>query len=194
MLFIKADSFNAAVAWVGIILFLATAAWNAFTADFLWAAFALFGAGLIVLPAGAYHDVSVMPPWELLLFAVIPITSHALPLPVLVTQSATYLAVVALAAIAVAELQIFSAVEMTARFAGVLVILLTMATAGLWVIVGWLSDVYLGTAYFDSLMRLMWDLITITAIGCLGAPLFVLYTNWQSSSDSREFRSKGDVV
>ena len=40
----------------------AAAAWNAFTADFLWAAFALFSVGLVVLQAGAYHDVSVMPP------------------------------------------------------------------------------------------------------------------------------------
>ena len=192
--FIKTDSFNRGIAWVAIILLLATAAWNAFTADFLWVAFALFGAGLIVLPAGAYHDVSVMPPWELLLFAVILIASHALPLPILVTQGATYLAVVALAAIVVAELQVFSAVEMTPYFAGVLVILLSMATAGLWVILGWFLDLYLGTTYFDSLTRLMWDLVTITVTSLFSAPLFVLYMNWRSLSDSGEVRSGGDVV
>lgn len=183
---------NASISWVAVILLLVTAIWNALTADFLWVVLTLFSAGLVVLPAVIHHDVSIMPPWEFLLFAVIPIASHALILPALVTQSATYLAVVALAAIAVIELQMFTPVEMTMRVAGVLMVLLTMATAGLWVILGWLSDVYLGTVYFSNLTRLMWDLITITVISLLAAPLFALYTNWRSTSGSK--RSCGDEV
>ena len=189
---IERTPLNASIAWVAVILLLVTAIWNALTADFLWMVFTLFSAGLVVLPAVIHHDMSIMPPWEFLLFAVIPIASHALIFPALVTQSATYLAVVALAAIAVIELQISTPVEMTMRVAGVLMVLLTMATAGLWVILGWLSDVYLGTVYFSNLTRLMWDLITITVISLLAAPLFALYTNWRSTTGSK--RSWGDEV
>ena len=183
---------NVIIAWIAVVLLLVTAIWNAFTADFLWMAFTLFSAGLVVLPAVIHHDVSIMPPWEFLLFAVIPIASHALILPTLIAQSATYLVVVALAVIAVIELQMFTLVEMTMRVAGVLIVLLTMAIAGLWVILGWLSDVYLGTVYFSNLTRLMWDLITITVISLLAAPLFALYTNWRSTSGFK--RSLGDEV
>lgn len=81
-----------------------------------------------------------------------------------VSDFAVYLSVAVLALIVTLELQLLTAVEMNTRFA-VFFVVATMATAGIWGVVRWVADIYLGTGFLSGLNALMWEFVVSTAAG-----------------------------
>jgi len=88
---------------------------------------------------------------------------------------ATYLSVAALALVVAVELHVFTPVEMTYWFAVLFVVVATIATAGVWAVVQWLSDIYLGTTFIHSEHRLMWDFVAATVVGVIAGVVFEWY-------------------
>jgi hypothetical protein len=109
------------------------------------------------------------------LLAALPILGRALATLVFTSRAATYLSVAALALIVAVELHVFTPVEMTHWFAVLFVVVATIATAGVWAVVQWLSDVYLGTAFINSANRLMWDFVAATIVGGMAGIVFEWY-------------------
>ncbi|WP_049900550.1 hypothetical protein [Halococcus agarilyticus] len=181
---IEDDRRNAAVGWALCVVLGLAAVGSAF-ADPLWTGFALAGIAVAVVPAIAYRDASVLPPWEAIAVVVIPVVIAFLDVPTVLGEITTALAVVALAALCVVELHVFSSVAMTPRVAAVLVVLVTMATAGLWTILQWVADVAFGTGYLTDIPGVMWDLVIATAVAVLGGPLFGLYLRVHASTGDR---------
>lgn len=188
---IEDNRFNSVVAWLVVAALSLAGVASVVTGEPAWAAFAAGGVAIIVLPAVVRRDPSVMPPWEVLLFVALPITSQFLPLSDVLADLGTYLAVLAVGVLVVVELHVFSPVEMTPRFAMAFVVLVTMATAGVWAIVQYASDVYLGTALVENKTTLMWDLVFATAISLVATPLFALYLRWIEGVDVRGVASGG---
>jgi len=184
---VESDRRNAAVGWTVVAVLGAVALWNAVTADLLWTAFAVVTAALAVAPAVAYRDAGVLPPAEVLAIVALPPVLEAVNLPGLVVQAAIYLAVGGIALLAVVELHVFSTVRMPADFAAVLVVLLTMATAGVWSILRLAADAFLGTGFIEGKVALMWDLVLATAVGILAGPLVWAYLGWHESVDEEAF-------
>jgi hypothetical protein len=135
----------------------------------LWAGFAAFVAGLALIPPVAHRDEMVMLPWEVLALGALPILGRSL-------STLMYTLRVAALALAVAvELHVFTTVEMTPWFAVLFVAIATTATAGVWAVVQWLSDIYLGTAFIHSEHRLMWDFVAAIVIGGMAGVVFQWY-------------------
>ncbi|MFC4551231.1 MULTISPECIES: hypothetical protein [Halorussus] len=166
---------NAALAWL-LVGFLAVAVGSNFLeGELLWAGFAAFVAALALVPAVVHRDATVMLPWEVLALSALPILGRSLATLVLTSRVATYFAVAALALIVAVELHVFTPVKMTHWFAVLFVVVATIATAGVWAVFQWLSDIYLGTAFIRSEQRLMWDFVAATAVGVLAGVVFEAY-------------------
>ncbi|USZ68061.1 hypothetical protein NGM10_15170 [Halorussus salilacus] len=176
---------NAALGWVLVVFILLVAVESLLGGDLLWAGFAAFVAGVALVPAVVHRTATMMLPWEVLALAALPILGRTLATVVLTSRVATYLSVAALALIVAVELHLFTTVKMTHWFAVLFVVIATIAAAGVWAVVQWLSDVYLGTAFIENEHRLMWDFVAATAVGGLAGVIFEWYFRRFARLDSR---------
>ncbi|WP_049970097.1 hypothetical protein [Haladaptatus cibarius] len=172
---VENERINAGLAWVLVGFLLVVVVASLLQADFLWAIFAGFVFAVAVIPPLSYRNAEAMLPWEVLLLAALPVLGRALATLALTTRVATYLSVAALALIVAVELHVFTPVRMTHWFAVLFVVIATIATAGVWAVIEWLSDIYLGTAFIESEHLLMWDFVYATAIGIVAGIVFELY-------------------
>ncbi|WP_255195550.1 hypothetical protein [Halorarius litoreus] len=145
---LEAARLNAVLAWALILFVLAVAVASVVTNDLLWAGFAVAVAALALIPPVKYRDAVAMLPWEVLLLAVLPLVARVLTVEFTPFRGnvAAYLSVAALALVVAVELDLLTPVEMDYRFAVAFVVIATMAAAGVWAVVRYGSDVFLGTA------------------------------------------------
>jgi len=176
---------NAVVSWLLTAFVVAVAVASLLRGQLLWAGFTLAIAVLALLPPTAYRTPVVMLPWEVLLLGSLPVLGRTFAENLLATQLATYLSVAAIALVVAVELHVFTAVRMTDWFAVFFVVVTTTATAGVWSVVQWLSDVYLHTAFIHSEQALMWDFVAATAAGVLAGVVFELYFRRRARADER---------
>lgn len=169
---LSSERANAALSWlfVGFLCFAVVE--SLITGEPLWAGFAAVVAAVASLPAAIRRSATTMPPPELVGLAALPAVVRSYGL---YTQIAGYVAVATLAVLVAVELDVFTEVEMTARFAVAFVVLTTLAIAALWTVVRFYSDVYLETDFFASLNGMMWDLVVAAAVGLLAGGVFELY-------------------
>jgi hypothetical protein len=140
----------------------------------IWTAFLLADLVILVLPAAVLGNPSAILPPEVTALAVLPGISRAFDL-VWITDYAVYLGVAALALAVVVELALFTEAGMSERFAAGMVVLTTMAAMGVWAVLQYYSDQFLGTELLGSLDAMMWEFVRATLAGALAAGLFGLY-------------------
>lgn len=177
--------YNAALAWLFAAVLLIVAVWEVIAGDPLRATFSAVVAILVILPGVAYRDALVMPPWEVVGLAALPVVGEAVASLQLTSNLGRYLSVAAIALLVAVELHAFTAVRMTIGFAVLFVIVTTMATAGVWAVVRWLSDVWLGTGAIGNETELMWEFVNSTGAGVLGGLVFEFYFRRRVRADRR---------
>lgn len=185
---IENERVNTGIAWpvVGVVV-LATVA-SLRQGSYLWAGLAATVVALAVVPSLVRRDPWVMPPWEVLVVAAVPILVRLVgTVPI-----AGFLTVATIALLVTVELDAFTPIEMSARFSLAFVVLTTMAVAGLWVIAQWLSDRLFETSFLTSKGEVMWDLVFATAFGGLAAALFVIYFYRQDTAGQGHRGGTGD--
>lgn len=177
--------FNATLSWLLVVFLLVVVVESLLGGDILWAGFALMVIGLALVPASAFNSPKVMLPWEVLAVAILPVFGRSFATLAFTSRIATYLSVAAVALIVAVELHVFTAVRMNHAFAIVFVVVATLASVGIWTVVQWLSDLYLGTALIVGLERSMWGFIWATVAGVGSGLLFDLYFRTKASFGSR---------
>ncbi|MDG5761985.1 hypothetical protein QA600_21965 [Natronococcus sp. A-GB1] len=138
---------NAVLGWIVVAVLLVTAVLTVFEGVFDWGFIALVVVAIVLFPGVAFRDPRVMPPWELIAVAAVPILWEALLGRAFVTDVPAYLAVAALALLIAVELHQFTAVRLNHGLAIALVVLTTLAVAGIWNVLQWIADVLLGTSF-----------------------------------------------
>ncbi|KZN25824.1 hypothetical protein A4G99_05235 [Haladaptatus sp. R4] len=166
---------NAGLAWLLVGFLVIVMIGSLVQDDLLWAMFAGSVAVLALVPPLAFRNTEAMLPWEVLILAALPVLGRELATLALTTRVATYLSVAALALIVAVELHVFTPVRMNHWFAVLFVVIATIATAGVWAVVQWLSDSYLGTHLLHSEYRLMWDFVYATVVGIVAGLVFEWY-------------------
>ena len=187
---------NAAVAWLLVAFVALVAAASALEGDYVWVAFSAAVVAIVVVPPVAFRNGRAMLPWEVLALVALPVFGRAFAAPGLSTDVTTYFAVAALALVVAVELDVFTPVGMTNWFAVLFVVVATMAAAGVWAVVQWASDIFLGTTLVlpaqppltdlqeaVALNELMWDFVAATVAGLLAGVVFVLY--FRQKADAR---------
>jgi hypothetical protein len=187
--FVRSKRLNAVLSWslVGFIIAAAVGS-TVFDGDIVWGGFATIVAALIIVPAVAFRDLQAMLPWEVVALASFPFVTRVLVRGETIGgltftgRVSTYLAVAAVALIIAVELDVFTPVRMNHSFAVFFVVITTMAAAGVWAVVQWLSDIYLGTRLLlngrpESVVEtaLMWDFVAATVAGLAAGLVFEYY-------------------
>lgn len=184
---------NAVLAWALSSLFALSAADGVITGDYLWSGFALFVGFMVVLPAVVGRDPRRMPPWEVVLVAGLPVVGRALATFQVTNTVSAYLSLAALGLLVAVNLHLFTAVEMSYGFAVLFVVLTTLAAAGVWAVVRWASDLYLGTELLldpalerDEIeVRLMWEFVGATFAGLVAGVVFEAYVRRRAQVGAR---------
>jgi len=178
---------NAVLAWLVVALILAVAAGSVVQGELLWAGFTGALACLVLFPPLTYRNSQAMLPWEIVLLAALPVVGRLFTTVPVTGNLATYLSVAAVALIVSVELQLFTAVKMTPRFAVVFVGVTTMAAAGIWAVARWAVDRTLGTTFIlDPALSehaieeaLMWQFVASTVAGIGAGVFFAWYVGRQ---------------
>ncbi len=163
---------NAALSWLSVAFLLFATVESFVTGEPLWGGFAAVVAAVALIPAVVRRSATTMPPPELVGLAALPAVVRSYGL---YTQIAGYVAVAALALLIAVELDVFTEIEMTARFAVAFVVITTLAVAGGWTVARYFSDLYLGTSFFADIPDMMWDLVTAATVGVVAGVVFELY-------------------
>jgi hypothetical protein len=180
---------NAALAWAMVLVLGLVVLASLVSGNRLWALFAAGVFGVAVLPPLATRSARSMLPWEVLLFASLPVVGRVVATVPVTGRLATYLAVAALALLVAVELQLFTTVRMTSGFALGFVIVTTVAAAGVWAELRWLADLFLGTTLLidptvsEAVVerRLMREFLASTLAGAVAGLLFEFYVRRRSS-------------
>jgi len=168
----SSDRFNAAIGWTAVVLIGLAAVESFLTQDLLWGAFALVLAAVSVLPAALARDTHEMVPWPL---PVVGAAAIAVRATGVAADTAGYVAITTLAVVVVVELESYTAVEMSRRFAIAFAVMTTMALEGLWTMARFYSDQWLGTGFLQSQSAILWDFVLVTCVAVVMGALFELY-------------------
>ncbi|WP_170938229.1 MULTISPECIES: hypothetical protein [unclassified Halorubrum] len=165
---------NAIVAWSMVAVLVGAFVESLLGADLLPMVLVAAIAAVVVAPAVAARDPRVIPPWEVLGLALLPVLVRTLFGGELGTF-ATYLAIAAFALIVTVELQMFTTLRVTHWFAIVFVVLATMATAAAWTVLRWNADRLLGTEFLTTNEALMIEWMYVTLAGAAAGVIFDAY-------------------
>lgn len=201
---VESQRLNALLAWLLVGLLLVAAGVNFVERHPVWAGVTATVAVLALIPAIRYRDPLTMLPWEVLLVASLPIIGRTFVVGqrvgeiTLTGRLTTYLAVAAVALVIAVELDAFTAVRMNRAFALLFVVVATTAAAGVWAVVQWISDLYLGTSLLldgrpEEVVEteLMWDFVAATVTGVLAGLLFEYYFRRRAREGARVGREGG---
>ncbi|WP_226023991.1 hypothetical protein [Halomicrobium salinisoli] len=169
---IRNERVNAGIVWTLTGIVGLTAVESILTDALLWGGLGILVAGVIAAPAVVTGDWTVLVPWPLALVAALALITRTLSLFI---EPAGYVTVAALAQIVVAELDAFTSIDMTRRFAVAFSVLMTMAAQGVWAIAQFYSDQWLGTTLLRSERELQWSFVIVTVVALIMGAAFEWY-------------------
>jgi hypothetical protein len=165
---------NALLSWLLVAVLVAVFVESVVDYDRLWMTFVAATAAVVLLPPVAYREWQVMLPWELLVFALLPILVRGVyggELGIF----AYYLAIASLALLITVELHTFTPLEVTRWFAVLFVAMTTMASVAAWTVVRWSADRLLGTAFLTDNEALMTECVYVALAGLVAGVVFDAY-------------------
>lgn len=170
--FVNSERTNAIIGWVLLGVAAISGVESVLTGAVLWGGFSLFVVAVAALPALATDDWTAMVPWPLLSVAAVAVVARAVEV---YPETAGNVAIAALALVAVVELDAFTSVELTRRFAVVFGVLTTMAAEALWIVAQFFSDRWLGTTFLTTQTELQEDIAIVTVVGFVVGGFFYWY-------------------
>ena len=164
--------FHPRVAWATVAVLLAASVRLLTIGEPDWAAFVAITVGVALVPPVLERDLSVTMPGELLVLLAIPVLLRAVGV---VSAAAPFLVMAGLALLVAIDLDAYTSLELTPRFAVVFVIVTTMAFTATWTVGTWVIDRLFGTSLVGGETELMWDVVAATASGVVAGIAFHLY-------------------
>lgn len=163
---------NAMFGWtlVGIVVLSAVA--SLLVESLIGGVLALVAAGVLVVPAVLRSDWRVMLPWPLGLVVAIGVTARTFGVA---PEVSGYVAISSVALAVVVELESFTDVEMSRRFAVLFAVMTTIAFQSWWTIAGYYSDQWFGTSFIHSQAELQWNLVTVMMVSLVMGQLLMWY-------------------
>jgi hypothetical protein len=133
---------------------------------------ALAAVAVLAAPAVVQLDWRVMLPWPLALAVAVGLVARSLRYAPEVTG---YVVISAVSLAVVVELDAFTGVKMSRRFAVLFALMTTIAFQTWWSIAQYYSDQLLGTTFIRTQTELQWDLFAVTAVSLVMSALFLWY-------------------
>lgn len=168
----QSEPLNALIGWVSVGILILAIGYSLLSDAPLWAGFSFAISVAIVLPPWSTGRWSVMVPWPLSVISAIAVLVGGFGIA---PEIAGYFAVAALALITAVELDAFTPVEMSRRFAVGFAVLTTLAVQGVWIILQYYSDLWLDTDFLTSQVELQIDIVLVTVVGSAMGVVFEWY-------------------
>lgn len=173
---------NAVVAWILVGALGVVFVGSVLDRDVGWSVFVAATGAIVLVPPVAARSWWAMLPWELLALALAPILTRGLAGSDVGTVGAS-LSVAGFALVVAVELRVFSSLRLTRWFAVVFVVCATLASAGVWAIVRWTLDRWVGTTLLITSNSsaeaaneaLMIEFLWVTLAGLAAGLLFDAY-------------------
>ncbi len=157
---------------------------------YTWGILSSFAICIILLPALFFKNLSIMPPWYLLMLVALPIVGNAIDYQFFSSSILHYISVATIALLLAAEINWFTSVKMNHKFAILFVFITTLAISGLWYLMQWLLDTNIGTSFIlDGRSKeavntaVMYEFMYATVAGIVAGLIFGWY-----------FRSRGGSI
>lgn len=147
----------------------------------IWSGYALLLVAVVALPAVVTRDWTTMVHWPILSVATIAVVAR---LAGLYPEAAGHVAVTAFALVVVVELDSFTSIQLSRRFAVGFAVLTTMAVEAIWIIVQFVSDRWLGTDYLTTQTELQLDIVTVTVVSLAIGVVLYWYLTRRERADS----------
>ncbi|GAA0509566.1 hypothetical protein SAMN04488066_10840 [Halorubrum aquaticum] len=163
---------NATLGWVFVGVVTLIAAVSLLMAPLIGGLLALIAAGVLVVPAVWRRDWRVMLPWPLGSVVAVGVTARTFGVA---PEISGYVAISSVALAVVVELDSFTGVEMSRRFAVGFAVMTTIAFQSWWTIATYYSDQLVGTSFIRSQAELQWDLVAVMAVSLVMGQLFMWY-------------------
>ena len=166
---------NAIFSWV-LLIYLIITSFNIFLdGSITWSIYTLLIVLLVFLPVMRSQKVTDMVPFEVLFLLAIPFTLKGIEFGLVGSYTLNYLSASAVALLVIVELDTFTSFKTNHWFSVYLVMLTTAAVAGLWAVMRWFSDIYLGTSLIVSENLLMLEFAGATLAGSVAGQIFGFY-------------------
>lgn len=152
---------NALLGWAatGIV---ALAAIESFLTDaYLWGGLAVLIVTIVALPVAVTGHSTAIVPWPIPFLAAVAVVLRAFEFYPDITG---YVAIGTIALLLVVELDVYTEIELSRRFAVVFATMTTMSLQAFWIIAQYSSDQWLGTKFLWSQTELQWDIVYVTAV------------------------------
>lgn len=172
---------NARLAWLLTAVAGLASVWVLLTGTALWGLIGLCVVLVVALPALVTGDWTVVVPWPL---PACGLVAGVLWVGGLFPEAAGHLAIATLALVGTLELDVFTEVELSRRFAVAFAALSTLAVQALWTVAQFYSDRWLGTDLLGTQTELQWDIAVVTAVAVSMGLAFVWYLDRFSSAGS----------
>ncbi len=166
------DRLNAILGLVLLVVLGLAVVENIILSQWLWGSFTLVCLLVALIPPSAAGDWEVMAPWPLLLSVTIGLLAGGNGI---YSEVAGYIAVAGLGVLLAIELDVFTSVEMSRRFALGFAVLTTLAVQGLWTIGQYYSDLWFETSFLTTQRELQIDIVIVTLVGVTTGVLFEWY-------------------
>lgn len=172
---------NALIGWFAAGCVALTAVANLHLAPSIWAGYALLLVGVVAFPAVVTRDWVTMIHWPIAVVAAIAVI---LRVTGVVPEVAGYAAIVALALVIVVELDTFTSVELSRRFAVGFAVLTALAIEAVWIVVQFVADWWLGTAYLTTQTALQHDVVAVSTVSLAVGVVFYWYLTTYDQPES----------
>jgi hypothetical protein len=173
---------NAGLAWLLLSVAGVVAVWEVLTGEAVWGLVGLCLVLVVSLPALVTGEWRVIVPWPLPACGAVAGLARAHGL---FPEVASYLAIATIALVVTVTLDVFTPVELSARFVVAFAVLSTLAVQVLWTIAQFYSDRWLGTDLLHSQAELQWDIVAVTAVGATMGVVFAWYFDQFSPAGDR---------
>lgn len=171
---------NALIGWTAVASVTVAAAASLVVDPSIWDGYALVLVVVAALPAMVTRDWTTMAHWPILAVATIAVVAR---IAGLYPEATGHVAIVALALVVVVELDGFTSIQLSRRFAVGLAVLTTLAIEAIWIVVQFVSDRWLGTGYLTTQTELQWDIVTVTVVSLAVGVVFYWYLTRRERSD-----------
>lgn len=195
----RESSANAVISWGLVVVLGIPLIGSLWTGRYEPVVFSLAALIIILAPAITRRDPTVFAPWYLIGVICLPVIWEALAPQPFVTRFIPSLATAALGLLIAVELHRFTRLHLIPWFAVLLTVLFTMAMGGLYHMLRWTADVFVGTSFLldgrsqDAInAAVMIELIYTTLAGILAGGLFYLYFkhNGREHGKSEQVKSR----
>ncbi|MFQ3307975.1 MAG: hypothetical protein ACI977_000190 [Candidatus Nanohaloarchaea archaeon] len=173
--FFRDTRFNTYFSWLLTAAVLTVFVESFLDTDLLWMMFSGLSMAVILIPPVAHRNPRVMLPWEVLIIAAMPIIVRTFQISALANEVATYVSLAALALIIAVEIHVFTSVRFNHSFAIGFTVVSTLAIAGIWALIRYQMDIYLGTGFLSTNEALMKEFINVMIAGLFAGTIFDVY-------------------